>query len=102
MIEIQTKWFVLLCVKQTIIFMNYLTEVMHSPSQPTLSEVLGELLPTYDLKLYKELGQRAMMNNTKPSAIVWFTRGLALAREQNNEEQIQLFKEMILRNIDVA
>ncbi len=82
--------------------MNELKEVEYFTPQPTLSEVLGELLPTYDLKLYKELGQRAMMNGTKPSAIVWFTKGLSIAREKGNEDDIQFFKTMILRNIDIG
>jgi hypothetical protein len=69
--------------------------------QPTLTEVLGELLPVYNLELYQNIGEEALTASRISDAIVWFTKGLAMARDQRNRHYIELFKELILENLEV-
>lgn len=66
--------------------------------KPSLTEVLGELLPFYDLDLYEELGKNAQLSGNKGIANEWYVKGLSMARELQNSQKINLFKELIIQN----
>lgn len=67
--------------------------------KPSLTEVLGELLPVYDLELYEEIGRGALDSNNMAEAQKWFTRGLSMAREQGDSEKIELFRVLVLASL---
>jgi hypothetical protein len=67
--------------------------------KPSLTEVLGELLPLYDLNLYEELGRNAQLSGNKGLANEWYVKGLSMARELQNSQKINLFKQLIIQNI---
>ena len=65
--------------------------------RPSLTEVLGELLPIYDLELYKELGDQAFFSDNLSEALNWYTKGRAMALELRDEQRKELFKDNILK-----
>ncbi len=67
--------------------------------KPSLTEVLGELLPVYDLGLYEELGRKALNEGRTLTAIEWFTKGLSMARELRNPQQIDKFKWFLINSL---
>lgn len=67
--------------------------------RPSLTEVLGELLPVYNLDLYEAIGNEAQNSGKASIATEWYTRGLSMARELRDHEKIKLFKELIIGSI---
>ena len=76
-----------------MIMVNY---GIYQNNKPSLTEVLGELLPVYNLELYEEMGIKAMNEENELEATNWFTKGLSMARELHNTEKIDLFRGLIL------
>ena len=79
--------------------MNMFNSCIYQNQRPSLTEVLGELLPVYNLDLYEELGNNALKCENNCEAINWFTKGFSMARELRNKEKIELFKVLILKSL---
>jgi len=63
--------------------------------QIPLSDILGEI-PMYDVDLYEEMGNIDFENGNEDQALIWYTKGLSIARQLRNEMKIEEFTNLIL------
>ena len=67
---------------------------------PEVSDIIEDL-PIMDLDLYEDMGNDALKNGASDEGLLWYTKGLYMAKYLKRHDKTRLFENLILTYLEL-